>query len=229
MTSSTYRTTYTRAATLSTSTLTKSVVRTVSADGPSARGCFGCRGGLIARGRPSPSAVSRRSAVWARGTVARVECGGAAPGRTAIQRKPGGSRGGVRCHPGACGRAVGRAAAADSSAGSAAGTSGAGAPSAPRGSGGTIRVAVRARSTECRTGSTPGSPDQRSAGDAGRGTRLAGAQRRRDRPFERLGNRRGLRLSTVSTGLSTTVVGVPTPSIQPQPGQPGSQLWITTG
>ena len=39
------------------------------------------------------------------------------------------------------------------------------APSARRDSGDTIRVAVRAHSTECRTASTPGSPDQRSPGD----------------------------------------------------------------
>ena len=44
------------------------------------------------------------------------------------------------------------------------------APSAPRGSGGTTRVAARAHSTECRTGSTPGSPDQPSRGPlSGRG------------------------------------------------------------
>jgi hypothetical protein len=41
----------------------------------------------------------------------------------------------------------------------------AGAPSAPHDSGGTTRGAGRAHSSEWRTGSTPGSPDQRSAGD----------------------------------------------------------------
>ena len=55
-----------------------------------------------------------------------------------------------------------------------------GAPSAPRGSGGTSRGAVRAHSTECRTGSTPGSPDQSSADHGARhGARLAAIGHRR--------------------------------------------------
>lgn len=78
-------------------------------------------------------------------------------------------------------------------------------PAAPPGSGDTTRVAARARSTECRTGSTPGSPDQISraigpspGGDAGSRNRASEGS---------LGNYAGpRRLSTVSTGLSTDLV-----------------------
>ncbi len=85
---------------LRTSTLRNSVVRTTGCRWPCPRRFFGCCAEPGRRGPPNPSAGSRRSAVWAPGSRRPRRGGGAAPGRTAIHRKPGGSRGGVRCHPG---------------------------------------------------------------------------------------------------------------------------------
>ena len=137
------------------------------ADGPVCVGVSAAVAGACRRGPPSPSAGSRRSAGWGPGTVA--------ASRRAVRRR------GAPLSTGS------RAAAAAACAASRAAADRAGrrwaaarapprvgrghvrqrAPSARRGSGGTTRVAVRARSTECRTGSTPGSPDQRSPGDVG--------------------------------------------------------------
>ena len=102
------------------------------------------------------------------------------------------------------------------------------APSAPRGSGGTTRGAVRARSTECRTGSTPGSPDQRSpARGAGGccatrrprcGSAVAGS-RNSDSPLTPIQARRGPRSGPLGDHSPTRTVdyGYPQfPQVYPQ-------------
>ena len=84
------------------------------------------------RGPPDPNGVSRRSAVWARGAVARAGRAVRAPGRTAIHRKPGGSRGGMRCHAGAREAVAAGGPPCELHRGSAGGVSARGAISAPR-------------------------------------------------------------------------------------------------
>jgi hypothetical protein len=167
-------------------------------------------------GRPIPSAGSRRSAGWAPGTVARVEWAVRRRGAPLSTGSPAGVEPGCAATRGAALVPTGHR--PDSTVDQPR-PHPPGAPSARRDSGGTIRVAVRARSTECRTGSTPGSPDQRSPGDE-----AAPCSASRS-----LGNMNScLWLSTVSTGLSTMVLGadaIGTASTR----QPGSQLWITTG
>jgi hypothetical protein len=92
------------------------------------------------------------------------------------------------------------------------------APSAPRDNGDTIRAGARARSTECRTGSTPGSPDQPRACRCWRAERGPEGQ---DRPRSGYSQGTGQQLhskeelSTVSTGLSTPAFGVYGPSTTP--------------
>src|SRR5271154_5832492 len=117
---------------------------------------------------PAPNEVLRRSAVWARGAVVRAAEAVRRRGAPLSIVSPAAavaacaaSRGPPVVHPAYS--SVGRARAHPPSA-----------PSALRDSGDTTHDAARARSTECRTGSTPGSPDQPNADDdAGRGTRAA--------------------------------------------------------
>ena len=122
--------------------------------------------GLDRRGRPNPNAGSRRSAGWDRATVARAAPAVRRRGAPLSTGTPAAAEAGCAATRGllwcrwttVCVSSVDRLRAYPL-----------GAPSARRDSGGTTRVAVRARSTECRTGSTPGSPDQPSPGDdAGR-------------------------------------------------------------
>jgi hypothetical protein len=122
--------------------------------------------GLDRPGQPNPNGGSQRSAGWDRAAVARAA--GAEPLRGAPLSTGSPAAAGVGCAATQDPAVVPTGHRADSS-GDRLRAYPPGAPSARRDSGGTIRVAVRARSTECRTGSTPGSPDQPNLGDdAGR-------------------------------------------------------------
>ena len=116
------------------------------------------------RGPPNPSAVSRRSAVWvpgADGLVAEAVRRQDAPRSTGSRAAAARGRA-ATWGPRAVWPAGGRPPRSIAHRPPACP---AGVPLAPRGNGGTTRVDGRARSTACRTGSTPGSPDQRSPGD----------------------------------------------------------------
>ena len=162
-------------------------------------------------GPPNPSAVSRRSAVWAPATAAHVAEAVRRRGAPRSTGSPAATAAGCAATrgPRAVWPAVGRL--ARSTVGRPLACP-AVAPSAPRGSGDTTRVADRARSTECRTGSTAGSPDQPSAGDdTGRGMRPA---EKRGNPTQR---RRRYGPRDAARATPTVAYGYPQfPQVYPQ-------------